>query len=201
MSEDKQTVDGTDDQATPETGENGAQDGLEQALAEFDSGIQEDSSGETQSEQKTDPDLSTIAKKLEDWEKREAQQSFRQDMDATVSAVRGGIDSSFMEDWEIESWVDGMARNDPRISTAWAQRHANPKKWQAVQKELGNKLQKKFADLPDRNATEDREAVAAAVRGQSTRTPDSEPEPDFKGKSNADFRDEVYKKYGYRPQT
>lgn len=197
----EQTVDGTDDQVAPETEENGAQDGLEQALAEFDSEVAKDGSDSTQSEQKTDPDLSTIAKKLEDWERREAQQSFRKDMDETVAAIRGDIDSSFMEDWELESWVDGMARNDPRISAAWAQRNTNPKKWQAVQKELSNKLQKKFADLPDRNATEDREAVAAAVRGQSNRTPDSEPEPDFKGKSNADFRDEVYKKYGYRPQT
>ena len=98
----------------------------------------------------------------------------------------------------MEAWLDAQARSDPRLAAAWSQRHANPKQFQKVVTGLSQSFAKKYGKLPDKQATEDREAVTAAVRGASTRAPEGKA-PDYSGKSDAEFREDVRKNYGFNP--
>lgn len=111
---------------------------------------------------------------------------FRQDMDKTIKNVRGDLDAEFFDDTFVESWIDAQARQDPRLHQAWLNRQANPKQFQKVVETLGRNFSKKYGKLPDKGATEDREAVSNAVRGASTRAPEGQA-PDFSRMSNNEF--------------
>lgn len=126
------------------------------------------------------------------------QRFFRQDMNDLVKTVRGDVDPSLADDDLVEAWVDGQARKDPRLQTAWMQRQDNPQQFEKIKAELGKSFAKKFSKLPDRQVSEDREAVSAAVRGSSKPAPDDKP-PNFAGLNNRQYADEVEKKYGFRP--
>jgi hypothetical protein len=60
---------------------------------------------------------------------------------------------------------------------------------------LGKSFAKKFSKMPDKQATEDRETVAAAVRGASTRAPEGKA-PNFAAMSDNDFQAEKDKLFG-----
>lgn len=126
------------------------------------------------------------------------QRLFRQDMDETVKKVRGDLDPEFFDDDFVESWLDAQARNDRRLQQAWVERHNNPRQFQKVIEGLSRGFAKKYGKLPDKGATEDREAVTAAVRGASTKAPEGKA-PDYSNMSNAEFREAHKKEYGYYP--
>lgn len=126
------------------------------------------------------------------------QHRFRQDMDKTLHSVRGDLDSAYFDDTFVESWIDAEARKNPGLGQAWANRHAEPKKFEKVVDALGRSFAKKYGTLPDRSATADRAAVTAAVRGASTKVPEVRP-PDFTGMNNNEYREEHKKLYGYYP--
>ena len=147
-----------------------------------------------------------VLDKLNTWEQerkaeREAESGrvYRADMDKTIKEVRGDLDPNVFDDVLVESWMDAEARADRRLAQAWLERHGDPKRFQRVVEGLGRKFAKKFESLPDRNATEDREAVTAAVRGASPKAPENKP-PDFKGMTNNEFSDHVAKEFGFRPE-
>lgn len=123
---------------------------------------------------------------------------FRQDMQKTIATVRGELDPETFDEPLVEAWIDAQARQDPRLKTAWVNRHASPKQFERVVQGLARNFAKKFSRLPDRNATEDRAAVTAAVRGASTKAPEGKA-PDFKEMSDAEFNESVKKEYGFRP--
>lgn len=126
------------------------------------------------------------------------QRAYRQDMDKTINQVRGKLDAGVFDDTLVEAWLDAQARQDPRLQNAWLNRHSNPKAFEKVVEGLGRNFSKKYGNLPDKAATEDREVVAAAVRGASTKAPEGKA-PDFSGLSNAEYRDAVKKNYGFDP--
>ena len=120
----------------------------------------------------------------------------REDLQKLVNNVKGDAD---VEDDLVEAWIDTQARRDPRLARAWLEREANPKAFEQISKQLGKEFAKKTAKRPDPALTEDREAVAAAVRGASThRAPESAP-PAYGGMSNAEYRNEVRQRYGFDP--
>ncbi len=121
-----------------------------------------------------------------------------QDMGKAVSAVRGDLDSERFDDRIVESWLNVRAREDERIANAWLQRHSNPNGFKKVLATLGREFQKQYGSSPDKQATEDREAVTAAVRGASTRAPEGKA-PDYSGMNNAEFREQHKKDFGYYP--
>ena len=122
----------------------------------------------------------------------------RQDMTKAVTTVRGDLDPDRFDDRIVESWLNVRAREDERIANAWLQRHSNPKGFEKVVAQLGREFQKQYGKMPDQRATEDREAVTAAVRGASTKAPEGKA-PDYSGMSNAEFRAAHKRDYGYYP--
>lgn len=135
--------------------------------------------------QQLDPNVSRMLNRIE-----------REDINKLVNSVKGDAD---VEDDLVEAWIDAQARRDTRLQRAWLERDANPKAFEQIAKQLGKEFAKRTAKKPDPALTEDREAVAAAVRGASTqRAPESAP-PAFGGMSNVDFRNEVRNRYGFDP--
>jgi hypothetical protein len=120
---------------------------------------------------------------------------FRQDMDKTVKAIRGELDPEMFDDATVRGWINARADDDPRLAQAWVNRHSHPKQFEKVVAQLGRDFQKKFSKLPDKQATEDREAVTAAVRGASTKTPESKA-PDYSKMSDADLAKEKERLFG-----
>lgn len=123
---------------------------------------------------------------------------FQQDMQTTVKKVRGDLPEELFDDALVEAWLDKRARDNPALSQAWTQRHENPRQFQKIVDALGRDFHKKYGNLPDKKATEDREVVTAAVRGASTKAPEGKA-PDFSGLSNAEYREAVKKEYGFDP--
>jgi hypothetical protein len=132
-----------------------------------------------------------VAKQLSD-------QKFKSDITQTVKNVRGEIPADVIPDDVVEAWLDAQARKDPRLQKAWLERDNSPEQFNRITAELGKKFAKNFAKMPDRAATEDREAVTAAVRGASTKAP-ADPPPNYANSSNTDFRKDVQAKYGFDP--
>ena len=112
---------------------------------------------------------------------------FRQDMDKTIKSVRGDLDPEHFDDDFVEAWMDAQARRDPRLSNAWRDRRANPKGFAKVVDGLGRTFAKKYGKMPDKGATEDRDAVTAAVRGASTRAPEGKA-PDLGKMTEGEFQ-------------
>jgi len=205
----KQTVDdqsddaaqqATDDAAARDEGKTeAAGDELEKLLAEFDS---KDAGGsEVKPEPEPDNGSSDLKKRLEALEARDteaANRQFEADMKSAVDKVRGEMPSDKFTDGMVRGWLDERAVEDERLKRAWVNRHASPAAFERVLAELGRNFAKNFSSDVDAGATEDRDAVAAAVRGASTTPPDGQA-PSFAGKTNQEFADEVEKKYGFRP--
>jgi len=123
---------------------------------------------------------------------------YRQDMDGMIKAVRGDVNSDIADDTLVEAWLDAQARQDPRLQRAWLDRVSNPKQFQKVQQQLAKGFQSKFSKLPDKQATDDREAVAAAVRGTSTKAPEGKA-PNYSRLGNNEFAEQIEKDFGFRP--
>lgn len=114
---------------------------------------------------------------------------FEREFKPVLEQVRGDIPKDVLSDEELTDLIDGRAKRDPRLQNAWNNRAANPKAWSGVQKALSAEIAKKFSKLPDPNATEDREAVTAAVRGASPKAP-AEKAPNYGAMTNAEFQAE-----------
>lgn len=146
----------------------------------------------------TEPDLKTVAAKLQQLESFATESHnlrHKQDMGETVKAIRGDLDPDVFDEKLIEGWLNVQAQQDPRLAQAWLNRAANPKQFEQVKTALAKSFQKKFSKLPDRQTTEDRDAVTAAVRGSSTRATEGKA-PEFGKMSNADFQKEKDKLFG-----
>lgn len=173
-------------------------DDLDTLLAEFDK-------GETKPSPTAKPepqDEGTINQQVLDEVRllrgEREQEKFRTDMDKTLKSVRGDLDAEFFDDKFVEAWIDAQARADTRLSQAWLNRNSNPKQFQRVVEALGKQFAKNYSKLPDRQATEDRAAVTAAVRGASGKAPEGKA-PDYKGMSDTEYRQAVRKDYGFNP--
>lgn len=123
------------------------------------------------------------------------QRQFRQDMNETVKNVRGDLDPEFFDDDFVEAWLDARARKDTRLQAAWNNRHAKPKEFQKIVEGLGSDFTKKHGKMPDKNATEDRAAVADAVRGSSTSAPAGKA-PEYSKMTPGEFQAEKDKLFG-----
>lgn len=153
---------------------------------------------EPEAKPKTEPEqkLDTGAvKRLETLEKTLAEERFQRSIQPVLKRVRGDIPAEVLGDDEILDLLDGRAKRDPRLQQAWLNRDKNPAAWSKIEQNLGRELSKKFSKLPDQGATDDREAVAAAVRGASTKAPEGKP-PDFSKMSDNQFQAEKEKMFG-----
>ena len=203
MTEDTNTqpvADTANDQVKPGSETSGARDtdDLDSLLSEFEQGTKPSEPVKPEPKPGADNDLKALTEQVRGLMTATAQQQARQDMEKAIKAVRGEFDPNVFDDTLVEAWMDAQARTDPRLASAWQNRAANPKQFDRVLQGLGKNFQKKFSSLPDKNATEDREAVTAAVRGASTKVPEGKA-PAFGNMSNAEYRKSVKDQFGFDP--
>ena len=165
---------------------------LDSILAEFD----QTAKPAPVPEPKPDAVAPDVVKRLADVEKVLAERDFKDQIAPVLERIRGDIPKDVLANDEIQDLIDGRARRDPRLQQAWLNRASNPGAWNKIEKALGQELSKKFSKLPDPNATEDRETVAAAVRGASHKAPEGKP-PDFSNMTDGEFRKARKEAYGY----
>lgn len=134
-----------------------------------------------------DPDIAYIRQRFD-----------RQDMVETINRVRGDLDPEVFDDDIVEGWLNAKAMKDHRLSVAYMQRASNPQAWAKVQAQLGKEFAKKGSRLVDREATDDRAAVAASMRGASSRAPEERP-VDTSGMSNSEYRKYMRDNFGFDP--
>jgi len=123
---------------------------------------------------------------------------FQQDLDKALANIRGDLK---VPDRIARGWIDQMARENPTISAAFANRDSNQTAWQKIERGLAKEFAKEMAHFTaiDPNATEDRAVVAAAVRGASTNRVPETPPPNYAVMRSGDFRKDVLEKYGFDP--
>jgi len=167
--EQKQTVvDESEAVAEPTAEETNAQDeGLDELLSQFDQAVPEQ-----KAEQQVDPNAALV-ERLNSLEAALAETQTRTDMVDVIKDVRGELDAEMFDDDLITAWVDAKARKNPALAEAWKNRNLNQAAFKKVVQKLGSEFSKYGEALPDKNATEDREAVTAAVRGASKKAPEA----------------------------
>lgn len=122
------------------------------------------------------------------------QDRFKRDMNTAVEVVRGEMPADLYDGPFMTAWINAKADADPRLAQAWVQRNENPAKFKQVLGALSKEFAKKYSRLPDPQATEDRAAVTAAVRGSSTRVPEGKA-PNYAAMTNNELAAE-WDKYG-----
>lgn len=183
-------VDAVDATATPVADTNNAQntgDDLDTLLAQY--------------EQQTKPPVSPPQTPQQpatvdpDRLRRVEERLFNEDVNKTVANITGGLKVSPRF---ARGWLDQIAKEKPEVANAFLQKESNPQRWAQIEQSLAKEFAKEVKSVTfDENVTEDRSAVAAAVRGASTKAP-TEPPPNYSSLSNAELRDE-YRKLGINP--
>lgn len=134
-----------------------------------------------------------LQQRLDAIERRLAAEQETKDFGGAIKEVKGDFQ---VPDYAIRGWLSSEAEADPRINKVWEQRHQNP----AAAKKLLTGLKSKFAaeqakqKTPDAEVTSDKLAVAAAVRGTSTKAPET-PSPNYGAMDDKQFAAEKAK-YG-----
>lgn len=137
---------------------------------------------------RTGPEL---MKRLEALEVRDEEKAYRLDMDKAIQTVRGELDPDIFDDVLVEGYLNEQARRDPRLTTAWQQRHRNPQAYQKILTGLADNFGKRFSKVIDRDVTDDKEAIRASARGASpaAATDDKEERRRIAGMSDREFQD------------
>ena len=113
--------------------------------------------------------------------KRVEERLFREDVSNAVSNIRGDLK---VDPEIVESWLDAAARKDMRVANAFLQKDVNPQQWKQIEAGLAKRFAEKVKSMTyDQPVTEDRNAVAAAVRGASTKAP-AESAPNYSSMTN-----------------
>lgn len=121
----------------------------------------------------------------------------KQAIDDAAKAVKGDLPDSVASVNIARGWLKDAADNDKRIQKAFSERETNPDGWNKVLAGLSKAFAKEVR-RPDQTATEDREAVTAAVRGASSNAPAAK-EPDIKRMTDTELRKYQQEKFGYTP--
>ena len=204
MSDDKQAVvDDTKVVAKPTTEVDSARDGvdpLDQLLAEYDQGTRKTETTITPPEKKVaTPPTDEVTQKVRLLEMQAtewANERHKKAISETIASIRGDVPVEDFDDDFVEAWLDAQARKDPRLATAFTQKSQNPRQWQKVEAELRKSLAKKAGSRIDRGVTEDRVAVAASLRGASTKVA-TEPAPKLGAMSDAELRKYTRENFGF----
>ena len=102
----------------------------------------------------------------------------------------------------VEGFLAKQVRANPKINDIFINRERNPDAWSklqsALKKSYGSYVNDKFGKKVDPNVTEDTNAVAAALRGSSTRAPEHAPIK-LGSLSNNEFNEAVKQQFGFNP--
>lgn len=96
-----------------------------------------------------------------------------------------------------KSWIEEMARENPKLGIAFFNRRKNPGEWKSIARALRKEAGNDFPAKEDSAAQADHDAVAAAVRGASTKAPANEPAPKLGNMSTNEYYKYLRDTYGF----
>jgi ribosomal protein L12E/L44/L45/RPP1/RPP2 len=162
---------------------NGAGDDLDSLLAEYKAS--EDKAAPPPPAPQAAPQQPVADERI----KRIEERFFQEDLNETVTHIFGDQKVSRRA---ALGWIDQVARERPAVAQAFINKERDPDTWKRIEKSLTKEAAKDFNFDVDRAVTEDVAAVAAAVRGASTKAP-SEQAPNYSHMDNNEFRNELRK--------
>lgn len=152
-----------------------AQD-LDSLLNEFDASI--NSTQTKEPEQPNTNELIEFVREEREVRTKQREEEIKQqtanDIKSAVSVISEELEGLNLPERLIRGALYDKAENDPRFLQAWTNRSQDPKTFNKILKSFAKEVKGDFDNVPDRQATEDREALAAAVRSANTRS--AEPE-------------------------
>lgn len=182
MTEQQTVADPADGQATPAPEADGAPEkSVDDLLREFD----------TKPEPTPDPtpDKEGRLDKVLDYVERKATEEVNQQATRDIeNAVKAAVGDSDLDPEYVEGKLHHRANTDPAFRNAWMSRHERPDQFKQVVRAIGKELAGKMKSSIDRSVSDDRAAVAAAVRSHATQPADAPPSTkDIRKMSDADF--------------
>lgn len=177
----KQAVNDTNaESSTPAEEVVAQEDNLDTLLSEFDSKTKKDEVDTTGSDTKEPTGLSKEDRELLEEVRAD---KFSKELNTEIDSIKSHLsDEVNISGKLLKQIVVGMADENRDIASAYTNRRSNPEGWAKVQKAIASEIGKEFLNQPDQAATDNHEAVAAAVRSASTTTP-----PEDKPLTNEDM--------------
>lgn len=128
--------------------------------------------------------------------KSQTEERVSREIEQIVKTVKGDTKVS---ERAVRGWLEEVAKEEKWLADAYFRPKTAGDKDKAL-RWLKREFGKEFSPSPvvDENATADVEAVAAAVRGASTRAPEGKA-PNYAGMNNAEYREAVKKEHGFDP--
>ena len=188
MSDDKTVVEDTDAKVADVEKRTDDVADLDSLIAQFEEGTTKEAVSPPEPKQPA-IDPATI-----DRIKRVESRLLEEDINGAVKQVFGDMKVASRV---AKGWLDQVARENPAIAKAFLNKANDPKSWDKFAKALSKEAEKDFpVSKVDENATADHEAVAQAVRGNSTKVT-AEPPPDLSKMSNAELRKYTQDNWGF----
>lgn len=173
------------------------EDGLDAILREFDSQTEpareEPKATEPKTETQIDANaLAVLEQRLNQQEAREQ----RRELEKMFDRFTEGVQADAVE---AEAFIIASAKREPKIERAYMNRANNPKLWNDLESALKRDFQKRWGKKVDKQVTESRDAVSAAVRSASTAAPQKELTAHDIVNASKDEFDDMQRKLGVVP--
>ena len=173
------------------------------AVSNEHSGLTLDDFADPDSRYYRDRDQAAYAQRATEQARQELQALARARDDADTSSllkeIRGDLDSTVHDDKAVRAFIIGEALEDPSIKEIFDNRANNPRAYEGLRRQLMREFHRRASARPDPDLTDDRDMVAAAVRGASQNRPPEDRPPAYGGMSNVEYRNEVRQRYGFDP--
>lgn len=160
----EQTATSPDDSPESQVQESESEPGIEDILAEFEEETSKKPEPEPEPQKAEKPDTAEITQLKQRLDALDQERAEQENLNAVKSLKVDGLDQFDPQD--VLDWMKVQASRDPRIERAYGERHNKPDEWSKVLESMGKTFASKF-HRGDAQTVQDREAVNAAVRGQS----------------------------------
>jgi hypothetical protein len=101
----------------------------------------------------------------------------------------------------VRDYFEHLARREPNLTNAFFDKHKDPRRWQGLHRIALRALHKELADeqsiIEGRVMAQDRELVAASMRGAGVGKVAAEPAPAFGHMSDAELKDYTRRNFGF----
>jgi len=187
MSDEQTVIDKTDTEAKPSGEVDNALDSLDSTLNEWDAKANP-APAPTAAAAKPGQDDTAL---INDYVKRQIDKENRAetqtDIDASVTRIKGSLKDVEAPDIAVKGILYAEVEESPEKLAAWQARKTNPGAWDQVLKGVRDRVQKEYVPLPDKDLTDDRDAVSAAIHSASKHTA-QEVEVDWASMGDQEFQ-------------
>ena len=154
-----------------------------------------------------DLELSTMKKWAQNIDRERAAELDRKDFGRIVEGANEtlraqlGDKANYLPEGYAEAWLKNQFTIDPDLYAKLNNRYASPEATLLAERATKNAIRSlvdQVKKIPDREATEDRETVAMAVRGTNGKAP-PRAAPNYSRMTDREFEESIEAAHGFRP--